>query len=342
MLRQIRLSAAVIAMVALPTLAAADQLADQWKICDGTGPADQRIEACTWIIKSGNETKKNIAIAYGNRGAAYRAKDDLDSAIRDYDEVIKLDPKSASSYMFRGNGYRARGDYDRAIADYNTAIRLDRNDAGPLVGRGNIYSAKNEYERAISDYNAALKIRPKYPLAFRNRGIVYSKMKNFDHAIDDYSEAIRLDPTYAEAYDNRGDAWYDKKDYDRAIADYSEAVRLYPSNPTYLNDRCWTRAVAGRDLPQALSDCDQALRIRPNYESALKSRGLVFLKLDRPNDALADYSSALKQNPKNAFSLYGAGLARLRKGDNDGNADLDAAKAIDAEVADEYARYGLK
>src|SRR5258708_692008 len=173
------------------TLAAADQLADQWKICDGTGPADQRIEACTWIIKSGNETKKNIAIAYGNRGAAYRAKDDLDSAIRDYDEVIKLDPKSASSYMFRGNGYRARGDYDRAIADYDTAIRLERNDAGPLVGRGNIYSAKNEYERAISDYNAALKIRPKYALAFRNRGIVYSKMKNFDHAIDDYSEAIR-------------------------------------------------------------------------------------------------------------------------------------------------------
>ena len=100
--------------------------------------------------------------------------------------------------------------------------------------------------------------------------------------------------------------------------------------------------MAGRDLPQALSDCDQALRIRPNYESALKSRGLVFLKLDRPNDALVDYSSALKQNPKNAFSLYGAGLARLRKGDNDGNADLDAAKAIDAEVADEYARYGLK
>src|SRR5438876_1205053 len=170
MLRQIRLSAAVIAMVALPNLAAADQLSDNWKICDGTGPADQRIEACSWIIKSGRETKKNIAIAYGNRGAAYRAKDDLDSAIRDYDEVI------------------------------------------------------------------------------------------------------RLDPTYAEAYDNRGDAWLDKKDYDRATADYSEAIRLFPSNPTYLNDRCWTRAVAGRDLPQALSDCDQALRIRPNYESALKSR----------------------------------------------------------------------
>ena len=41
--------------------------------------------------------------------------------------------------------------------------------------------------------------------------------------------------------------------------------------------------------------------------------------------------------------LYGRGLAKARKGDrNGGTADIAAAKAIKSDIADEFARYGLK
>ena len=51
----------------------------------------------------------------------------------------------------------------------------------------------------------------------------------------------------------------------------------------------------------------------------------------------------LELSPKLATSLYGRGLAHLRQGDNAAaEADIAAAKAIKADVADELARQGVK
>ena len=51
----------------------------------------------------------------------------------------------------------------------------------------------------------------------------------------------------------------------------------------------------------------------------------------------------LEINSKLASSLYGRGLAKLKKGDRVGaHADMAAAKAINTNIAQELARYGIK
>jgi membrane associated rhomboid family serine protease len=146
----------------------------------------------------------------------------------------------------------------------------------------------------------------------------------------------------AFAYNNRGLGWLAKGDNDHAIADYSEAIRLHPKKAEYLNNRCWARAIAGRELPLAVADCTEALRIARNDANIMDSRGFTYLRLSQLNDAVADYDEALKLNPKQAGSLYGRGLAKLTKGDRaGGEADIAAAKAIQADIAEEFARYGV-
>jgi len=178
--------------------------------------------------------------------------------------------------------------------------------------------------------------------AYNNRGNAYYRKGDFDTALADYNAAIQLDPKYTFAYYNRGGAWRNKGDLDRAIADYSEAIRLDPKNAAYLNERCWARAIAGRELPLAVADCTEALRIAPNDPRIIDSRGFAYLRLSRLDEAVADYDEALKLNPKQAGSLYGRGLAKLTKGDRaGGEADIAAAKAIQADIAEEFARYGV-
>src|SRR5262249_28605637 len=73
------------------------------------------------------------------------------------------------------------------------------------------------------------------------------------------------------------------------------------------------------------------------------SRGLVQLKLGAFAQAIADYGAAAAKNARDANSLYGGGIAKLRSGDAaGGEADISAAKAIKPDIANVYAGYGVK
>ncbi len=134
-----------------------------------------------------------------------------------------------------------------------------------------------------------------------------------------------LAPAIADAYGDAGlfeaaipplDRWIDANPRDDRLAGV-------------LNERCWARALWGRDLDKALADCDAALRLTPHTSNILESRGLVRLRLGQLDGSIADYSESLKLQPKNAWSLYGRGLAELRKGAKaEGDADLQASAAI--------------
>jgi tetratricopeptide (TPR) repeat protein len=83
--------------------------------------------------------------------------------------------------------------------------------------------------------------------------------------------------------------------------------------------------------------------LKPDVAATLDSRGLTYLKMGQWDSAIDDYSSALRLDPKSASSLYGRGLAKLKKGDTtDGNADIAAAKAIEAKIVGDFARYGVQ
>jgi Flp pilus assembly protein TadD len=59
--------------------------------------------------------------------------------------------------------------------------------------------------------------------------------------------------------------------------------------------------------------------------------------------AVADFNTALKINPNNSNALYGRGLVKSRMGDKAaGDADIARAKRLQANVAEYFARHGVK
>jgi tetratricopeptide (TPR) repeat protein len=59
------------------------------------------------------------------RGQAFFGRGDYGSAIKDFDDAIQLDPKSAAAFTGRGEAYEKQGDRERAIADYRQALALE-------------------------------------------------------------------------------------------------------------------------------------------------------------------------------------------------------------------------
>ena len=105
------------------------------------------------------------------------------------------------------SGGKRRTELDIALGDYNEAIRLDPTQASSTSTAAAFGRAKKEYDKAIADYNQAIRLDPKDALAYNNRGTAWHAKKEYDKAIADYNEAIRLDPKYASAYNNRAWLW---------------------------------------------------------------------------------------------------------------------------------------
>jgi lipoprotein NlpI len=166
--------------------------------CAGSDP-DRSIAVYTGIFQGRGEPAKNDAIACNNRGLAYRDKGELDRAIDDFNEAIRINPLPASTthvnvFSNRGLAYRDNGELDRAIADFNEAIRLDPEFAVAFNSRGFTYDRKGERDRAIADYTEAIRLVPRFAVAFRNRGRAYLYAGALPKALADFSQSSELDP----------------------------------------------------------------------------------------------------------------------------------------------------
>jgi tetratricopeptide (TPR) repeat protein len=224
-----------------------------------------------------------------------------------------------------------------AVIESGTATKLVLGIA--YNNRGNAYTTKGDFDHAIADYALALESNPSYGLPLNNRGAVFLKQGDYEHAIENFDAALGIDANYASAFANRAEAHLRKGDYALAARDYDSAVRLRPSAKEIWNGRCRLRAITG-ELDAALADCGESLRLAPNAD-AFNSRAFIRLKRRQWDLAIADYSSALKLDPKQAASYYGRGQAKLRAGDRaGGRADIEAARALKPRIADEFSRYG--
>jgi Domain of unknown function (DUF4189) len=96
----------------------------EWPNCRGQD-IDSNIPACTRIIEDTSTSDADRIEAYNLRAAAYLTQHSYVSAGRDYNNVIKLDPKNITALGGRAITEFRRGERDQAIMDYSIARRLD-------------------------------------------------------------------------------------------------------------------------------------------------------------------------------------------------------------------------
>ena len=134
-----------------------DQL-KRWCYDDATD--DQTIQGCDAVINAGREEPTDIGWAFSNRGKAYYDGGQTDRAIQDYDQAIKLYPKSAETYARRGSAYFSKGEFDRAIEGFTAAIELNPKEASYYYSRGISKRAKGGDISGNDDIATANKIEP--------------------------------------------------------------------------------------------------------------------------------------------------------------------------------------
>ena len=155
------------------------------------------------------DDQDNISLYYG-RGMDFMHVQDYESALKDMDRVIELNPNLLLGHFARAIIRTKQLEYDYQLSgeseftdNRKTGITLPDNISGttklPEISIKSIH-----YEEILREYEKIIKIDPTFIYAYYNRAEIFSIEKDFRAAISDYNKAIELEPQFAEAYFNRG------------------------------------------------------------------------------------------------------------------------------------------
>ena len=223
--------------------------------------------------------------------------DDLEKAVADFSEAVRIDPNHPSGYTERGQALFKLGETDRAIADYSVALKKDPNFGPALRGRAMANLYRGSTEIAFTDLSKAIQIAEIDPArlpplelfyARRSRANIFgTKAKPEGEAadctalIDSYKRDKALKAALIEVYQpdgaanlvatiyrQRANAYIRLGKPELARDDLTSAVLLSSDRGfSALLDRARLNEAMGQ-REQAIADLQAALSLRPASEEA--------------------------------------------------------------------------
>ena len=217
-----------------------------WGWCFGDVTDDRTIAGVTPSSPRAVDRKQQAGAFY-NRGVAHRNKGQLELALQDYGQAIRLDPTDADIFYNRGvvlqslgqtrcrdRGYdgdqagRLRHGVNNRAPPPKTSDRALRTMTGshrsrtpvlqqPLCARA-IWAVRRRWRTATSRCGFA-----HVADALASRGLAWLKLAQLDAAIRDYDAALRAKPQMAEALFGRGVARRKKGDITGGDGDIAAA-----------------------------------------------------------------------------------------------------------------------
>ena len=334
------------------------------------GKNDKVIDLSTRMLGQVESHEKQALLRVA-RAAASEQVGQIESAIADCSEAIRLNSRAGQAYLTRGLAYADKGDWDKAIADYSTALRLEPGMASETrprlatayCNRGTACATTHAWDRAISDLTNARTFadaEPTYAFqrdqwhagsevdrinqqlvgAYVTRSGIYAKKKDWDRAIAAIDQVVRLDPQCPLTYMERADLYEKKGDQAKAIADMGEAIRLDPHDSELYLKRGAAREELG-DLDAAIADFTEVIRLsRYTPAAGYCHRAGAQLKKGNPAAALADANAAIQSEPNCAEAYQCRARIHEKRGDVPGaKQDLARAKQLEARNAAQARRH---
>jgi tetratricopeptide (TPR) repeat protein len=144
-------------------------------------------------------------------------------------------------------------------------------------------------------------------------GVTYEQKGEMDGAIREYNAALRKRKDFLTARVNLGNAYFSKKDYPRAEQQYSTVLQTDSANTDAANNLAMLYLETGKHLDQALSLAGRCVRLAPKEPRYHDTLGLIYLKLNRHQEAKGTFQRALELIPQDEVDLRREVESHLRE-----------------------------
>lgn len=239
--------------------------------------------------------------------------EDPKTALKSFQEAIKINPQSTSAWKNRGDALFYLERYRAAIAAYDKALHISPNNSQVWAGRGEALYRLERFEAAVTAYNKALQLSPKDVAILNRKGRALYKLELYPDALAAQEQALRLQPDYVNAMKDRGIALLGMGKHEEALVAFNNAQTFDPLNPELWQNRALALQYinqpqeAMRLYQEAVEAYDKQVQENPKNITAILDKANVLGKLQQHQQALLAYEQALTVNPDSHLALLGKG-----------------------------------
>src|SRR5436190_2062896 len=228
-------------------------------------------------------TIKPSLVPWIARAEHHKKAGQLQEAISDDQEIIRLDPNSVLWWADLAKLLQRTRQYDKAIGTWSKVLELEPTNLAGRMLRANVYVLVGADDKAMADASEIIRQHPNRPEGYTLRAGLYNRKHDYQKAIADANRALQIAPhnidACVDAYYARAAAFVYMKRYNQAVADLLDAVKVDAKSDT-LNSVAWLLATCpdstARNGTKATEYITRALKIDPNNWTLWDTRAAVF------------------------------------------------------------------
>ncbi len=194
-----------------------------------------------------------------------RAGQSLD-IMKDYTEYNRQDPRA---WYIKGRVELAAGNVDVALKDFQNVIRLDPDYDNGYLGMAFVSFAKERPEEGIGYLEQVVRINPRHTEALILLGTAYSKSGNHSKALEVMKSAKRSNPYDYNVLVSLGTAYTRDGNVQEGARQYLKALRLYPEKAKPCYNLGYLFYESGQE-GLAIEYLQEALEREPDFKPALE------------------------------------------------------------------------
>ena len=173
-----------------------------------------------------SQAVRSEALAYMEKGQLRYDNGQVDEAIVEWRQAVRLAPKTAKAHHLLGVGLRTRGDQTQAIAAFREALRLEPDNATVHVHLARVLEAMGDMQGALAAYQTALRLVPSAPYVHNRLGHLLAAKDDWSGAAEEWQQTVELAPDYAYAHVHLGEAYEHLDRKDEALDSYERALSM--------------------------------------------------------------------------------------------------------------------
>jgi tetratricopeptide (TPR) repeat protein len=238
----------------------------------------------------------------------------------EYADIRRKAPKLPLGYVKLAELYQRRGDVDRAISEMEQAVKLNPASDQLISSMIGLYVHQRKYAKGVALCEARIKKNPRDVGSYNLLGMVYAAQRDYRKAEETLRKAITLSPAHMASYMSLGRIYIQEKENRKAMQVYETALARQPDFWAAANDLACLiseTAASAKDLDRALALARKAQALRPDEPTVWDTIGWIYYKKGDMKKSVDFIGRVHAKIPESPVINYHMGMAWYKGGKRD-------------------------